>query len=320
MVPSHFMDKNVRILIVGHEEIIATSLYQFFKSNGFTRVYFSPQIALDVLSQSKVQYFFDKERPEYVFLASIRSGGIAANQKFAAEFIYENLQTQNNIIHAAYQYGVKKLMFFASSCVYPKECPQPMKEEYLLTGPLENTNEPYSVAKIAGIKLCQTYQRQYGFNAIVAIPATVYGPESETDLETAHVMGALIGKFWTAQQKGEKEVVVWGTGKPRREFLFMDDFVDAGLFLMEHYDGHEMVNVGCGSDVSIKELAEMIKKISGFQGKIIFDSTKPDGMMRKWMDNSRFKKLGWQPKVELKEGIQRTYDWFIKHKTRELVK
>jgi len=314
------MNKKSRVLIVGHEEIIAASLYQHFKSNGFTYVYFSPQIALDVLSQSAVQYFFDKERPEYVFLASIRSGGITANQKFAAEFIYENLQVQNNIIHAAYQYGVRKFMFFASSCVYPKECPQPMKEESLLTGPLENTNEPYAVAKIAGIKLCQAYKKQYGFNTTVAIPATVYGPGSETDLETAHVMGALIGKFSTAKQKGEKEVVVWGTGNPRREFLFVDDFVAASLFLMERDQSAEMINIGDGYDVSIKELSETIKKVSGFQGRIVFDATKPDGMIRKWMDNSRLKQLGWRPKVELTEGIQKTYDWFVNHKTMELVK
>lgn len=307
---------NGKILIVGHQEVLAVSLTQYWRSKGFEKVYFSSEISLDVLHQSAVQYFFDKERPEYVFLCSVRSGGIAANQKYAAEFIYENLQAQNNIIHAAYHYGVKKLMYFAGSCVYPKECPQPMKEEYLLTGSLEETSEPYSVAKIAGIKLCLAYKRQYGFNAVVAVPATVYGPGSEPDLETAHVMGALIGKFSAAQQTGEREVVVWGTGRPRREFLFVDDFVDASLFLMERYEAEEMINVGCGYDVSIRELAEVIKEVSGFKGRITFDPTKPNGTMAKLMDNSRIKQLGWRPRTGLKEGIKTTYDWFIKQKQR----
>jgi GDP-L-fucose synthase len=306
------MEKNSRILIVGHNDVIERLLYTYLTSQEFRNVYSNSRDTLDVLNQQMVQDFFKSRKPEYVFLSSIRSGGIAANQRHAAEFIYENLECQNNVIHAAYTCGTKKLIFFNGSCTYPKECLQPMKEDYLLTGPLEETSEPYSVAKIAGVKLSQAYKRQYGFNAIVAVPATVYGPGSNADIETAHVMDALIGKFSKAVREGHKEVTVWGTGKPRREFLYVDDFVDAALFLMDHYDAPEMINVGGGYDVSIKELAQTIKEVSGFKGKIVFDSTKPDGTMRKLLDNSRIKKLGWKPKVDLEEGIKRTYEWHIK--------
>lgn len=309
------MNRHSAILIVGHDDIIDNSLLYYFKAHNFKKVYSSSHAGLDVLSQGAVRSFLKSKKIDYVFLSSARSGGIVANQKYAAEFIYSNLESQNNIIHAAYQSGVKKLMYFAGSCVYPKEAPQPIKEKYLLTGPLEITSEPYSVAKIAGIKLCQTYQRQYGFNAVVAIPSTVYGPGSDADIATAHVIGALIGKFSEAKARDEKKVVVWGSGKPRREFLYADDFVDACLFLMNTYEDAEMINVGCGFDVSIKELAEMIAQISGFKGKIVFDRTKPDGTMRKLMDNSRIKRLGWRPKVSLKEGIRKTYQWCIKKRS-----
>lgn len=309
------MNKNDRILIVGHGGIMEISLRQYFQSQGFRNVFSSWAGACDILNQVSVVDFFKRERPDYVFFASVRSGGIAANQKFAAEFIYSNLTGQNHVIHAAYQSAVKKLIFFAGSCVYPEECPQPIKEKYLLTGALEPTSEPYSIAKIAGIKLCQSYRRQYGFNAIAVIPATVYGPGSDTDLKTAHVMGALIGKFYRAVVNADRKVVVWGSGRPRREFLFTDDFVEACLFLMKKYN-HEafgddaLINVGCGYDISIKELAYTIKEISGFKGKIIFDRTRPDGTMKKLMDNSRITKLGWRPNVRLAEGIKKTYRWY----------
>ena len=314
------MKKNAKILIVGHNDIIEKSLLHYFQSNGYENISASSLIAPDVLNQSAIFRFFENEQPEYVFLASTRSGGIAANQKYAADFIYSNLESQNNIIHASYKFGVKKLLFFAGSCVYPKECPQPMKEEYLLTGPLEVTSEAYSIAKIAGIKLCQSYKKQYGFNAITAIPATVYGPGSDVEAETAHVIGALIGKFASAVSNGDKEVVVWGTGKPCREFLYVSDFVDACLFLMEKYNDNEMINVGCGTEVTIKELVNMIQEASGFKGKVIFDATKPDGTMRKLMDNSRITKLGWKAQVSLKEGIERTYLWYTQYRTAELKK
>jgi len=311
------MDKDSKILIVGHNDIIENSLLFYFKKNGFKDVYASSTSGLDVLEQAAVRKFFEKTKPEYVFLSSVCSGGIAANQKFAAEFIYNNLEAQNNIIHAAYKSGARKLLFFTGSCAYPKEALQPIREESLLTGPLEETSEPYSVAKIAGVKLCQAYKKQYGFNAVVTVPATVYGPGSDTRIETAHVIGALIGKFYQAVASGQSEVVVWGSGKPRREFLFVDDFVDASIFLMDRYEGREMVNMGCGSDISIAELAEMIKAVSGYKGKIIFDADKPDGTMRKLMDNSRIKGLGWQAKTTLKDGIARTYQWYSEIQTAQ---
>ena len=301
------MNKHSNILVVGHNDAVENSLVQYFRANKYVRVFSSSLLKLELLSQKKVLSFFDNKKIDYVFLGSIRSGGIAANQRFAAEFIYENLESQNNVIHAAYQSGVKKLLYFMSSCAYPKECGQPIKEEYLLTASLEETSEPYSVAKIAGVKLCQTYKKQYGFDAIVAAPATIYGPGSDTNLETAHVMGALIGKFHQAVREGQKEVVVWGSGRARREFLFTEDFVAACVFLMEHYSEPRLINVGCGDDVSIKELALIIKEVSGFKGKIVFDRTKPDGAMKKLLDNCRITKLGWKAKVGLKEGIGKTY-------------
>lgn len=297
--------------MIGHNDVIENSLYEYFKSRQFTNAVSASRIALDTTIQPSVYDYFQKNRPEYVFLGSIASGGIGANQKFPGDFIYKNCASQDNVIYASLKFGVKKLMYFAGSCVYPKECPQPIKEEYLLTSPLESTSEAYSVAKIAGIKLCQSYKKQYGLNVTVVIPATVYGPGSDGDMETAHVIGSLIGKFAAAMLKGENEVVVWGTGKPCREFIFTGDFVNACLFLMDKYDGEEMVNVGWGVDISIKALADMIKEISGFKGTITFDSTKPDGTMRKLMDNTRLSRMGWKAKVGLKEGVEKTYRWYV---------
>ncbi len=306
------MDKQSKILIVGHNDIIETALTQHFQKAGYSHVFSSSAMALNPTIQPSVYEFFQKHRPEYVFLASTKSGGIEANIKHSAEFIYHNLESQNNIVYAAHSFGVKKLLYFAGSCIYPKVCPQPIKEEYLLTAPLEPTSEAYSIAKIAGLKLCQHYRRQYNMNNIVAIPATIYGPGSDVDLETAHVIGALIGKFSRAVKENQKEVTVWGTGKPRREFLYVDDFVSACLFLMEHYEEESQIHIGCGTDISIQELADLISDIVGFKGKIVLDSTKPDGTMRKLIDNSRITKMGWKAKVGLKEGIQKTYQWYGK--------
>lgn len=308
------MRRNSKIFIVGHNDSIENSLRGYFQAEGFAQVISNTKDRINVLDQSKVEEFFKKFKPEYVFLGSLRSGGIAANQKFPAEFIYENTQSQNRVIEAARQFKVKKLLYFSSSCVYPKAAKQPIKEASLLTGPLESTSEPYAVAKIAGTRMCQAYKAQYNFNAITAVPATLYGPGSDTDIENAHVLGALIAKFHKAKTEGASEVNVWGSGKPRREFLYVEDFVSACLFLMEHYDGAEMINVGSGVDVTIKQLAVMVKNTSGFKGKINFDTTKPDGTMRKLMDNSRMKKLGWKPKVSLEEGIEKTYQWYIRQK------
>lgn len=310
------MNKHSKILVVGHNDAIENALIQYFQTNKYSHIFSSSALKLELLNQKKVLSFFNNKKIDYVFLGSIRSGGIAANQRFAAEFIYENLESQNNVIHAAYKSGVKKLLYFMSSCAYPKECGQPIKEESLLTASLEETSEPYSVAKIAGVKLCQTYKRQYGFEAIVAAPATIYGPGSDMDIETAHVMGALIGKFYRAIQEGQSQVTVWGSGVARREFLFTEDFVKACIFLMDHYNDSQLINVGCGYDVSIKELASMMKEVSGFKGKIVFDGTKPEGAMKKLLDNRRITKLGWKAKVDLKEGIGKTYKWYAQLKKR----
>ncbi len=305
------MNKDSKILVVGHDDIIEKSLTGHLQSSHFQNVFSSSTIALNTTIQPSVYDFFSKHRPEYVFLASVRSGGIEANQRHPAEFIYHNIESQNNIVYASWKFGVKKLLFLASSCVYPKDCPQPMKEEHLLTGPLEETSEPYAVAKITGIKLCQAYRRQYGLNAIVAIPATLYGPGSDTEPATAHVMGALFGKFMDAVKNNSPQVTIWGTGAPRREFLFADDFVAACLFLMERYQGEEIMHIGSGSDVSIKELAEMIQRVCGYKGRIIFDTSKPDGAMKKLLDSNLIRQLGWQPKVSLEQGIKRTYETYL---------
>jgi GDP-L-fucose synthase len=304
------MDKNSKVLVIGHDGIIENALSGFLKTGGFQHVLSSTAEDLDVLDQKAVANFFALEKPEYVFLSSVRSGGIEANQKFAADFIFENLQAQNNVIHAAFENGTKKLLYYAASCVYPKESPSPIREESLLTGPLEPTSEPYSIAKIAGIKLCQSFRWQHGFNAIVAVPPTVYGPGSDTDVTTAHVMGALIGKFSDAVSENKPEVAIWGSGKPCREFLYADDFAAASIFLMDHYDEDGVINVGSGEDVSIKVLAEIIQDISDFKGKVVFDQTKPDGTLKKLLDNTRIAKLGWKPKVALREGIKKTYEWY----------
>lgn len=305
-VLNRFMKKQSRILIVGHNDIVEHSLYDHLVESGFKNVISAGPEKWDVFNQQQVEKFFGKVKPEYVFLASTLSGGIEANQRYCAEFIYANLQSQSNIIHTAYKSKVKKLLFIASSCVYPKACPQPMKEEYFLTGALEPTSQPYAVAKIAGIEMCRAYRRQYGFNAIAMVPATLYGPQADTDSQNAHVLGALMGKFFKAQEENQKKVTLWGTGKPKREFLFSEDFADACVFLMKNYNEDQLINVGVGEDITIKDLAKMIAKQVGYQGQIEFDASKPDGAMRKLLDSSRMKNLGWQPKIGLKEGIKRT--------------
>lgn len=305
------MNKNSKILIVGHNDIIEYSLCSFFRQNDYNNVFSSTSIGLNPTIQVSVYEYFQKHRPEYVFLASTRSGGIEANKTSPAEFIYHNLESQNNILYSSWKFGVKKLLYFAGSCVYPKECSQPMNEKALLTGPLEDTSEPYSIAKIAGIKLCQAFKKQHGLNAIVMVPATVFGIGSDINTNTAHVIGALIGKFTNAVREKKNEVTIWGTGQPRREFLYADDFVEASIFLMKNYDDHQIVNVGCGNDVTIKELAEMIAEITEFKGSVVFDQTKPDGTRQKLLNSNRMANLGWKSTVSLKEGIEKTYQWYL---------
>jgi GDP-L-fucose synthase len=308
------MEKNAKIYIAGHRGLVGTAIVRRLSQEGYTNLLTAASKELDLRDQAAVRAFFEKERPEYVFLAAAKVGGILANNNFPADFIYQNLMIEANVIESARLAGVEKLLFLGSTCIYPKMAPQPLKEEYLLTAPLEPTNEWYAVAKIAGIKLCQAYQRQYGCKFISVMPTNLYGPEDNFDLESSHVMPALIRKFHEARQQGAPTVTVWGTGKPLREFLHVDDCADACLCLMEHYDGEEIVNVGVGSDLTIEELAGLVKQAVDFEGEIVFDSSKPDGTPRKLVDVSRINALGWQASISLEEGIASTYRWFLENK------
>ncbi len=301
------MNKSSRIYVAGHNGMVGSAIVRLLKSEGFSNLILKRSSELDLRNQQAVDNFFSNEKPEFVFLAAAKVGGIHANNVYRAEFIYDNLAIELNVIHSAWKYGVKKLLFLGSSCIYPKMSPQPMKEEYLLSGYLEPTNEPYAIAKIAGIKLCESFFMQYGCNFISAMPTNLYGPNDNYDLENSHVLPALIRKFHEAFFKNEKSVTVWGTGNPRREFLHVDDLASACMVMMNKYDQKEFLNIGFGDDVSISELAFMVKEITGFKGKIIFDSTKPDGTVRKLMDSSKIQKLGWKPKITLKDGIAITY-------------
>ncbi len=308
------MDKNSKIYVAGHRGLVGSALKRRLESKGYSNLILRTHKELDLANQQEVNEFFEREKPEYVFLAAAKVGGILANNTYPAEFIYENLMIEANIIHASYRYGVKKLLFLGSSCIYPKLAPQPLKEEYLLTGSLEETNEAYAIAKIAGIRLCKHYNQQYGTNYISVMPTNLYGPNDNFDLETSHVMPALIRKFYEAKINNEPEVIVWGTGKPLREFMHVDDMANACVYLMENYDYSEIgefVNIGVGEDVTISELVELIREIVGFEGKIKYDTSKPDGTPRKLMDVSRLNKLGWKAKISLKEGIRETYEWYI---------
>lgn len=306
------MKKNAKIFIAGNKSITGAALIQYFKLNGFNNIFSESVYRLNLTDQGAICTFFRKRKPEYVFLTHPISGGIIANMKYLAEFIYNNLQIQNNIIHSSYKFGVKKLLFLGSSCVYPKDSPQPIKEEYLLRGELEKTSEPYAIAKIAGIKMCEAYNRQYGTNFIAIVPATIYGPEDDFNPETAHVISALIKKFHDAKEAEEEVIHIWGSGKPKREFIFVDDLVKACFFLLNNYKENKHINVGSSKDYRIRELAEIISDIIGFKGKIIYDRNKPDGVKQKLLDSSRIASLGWKPKTSLKEGIDITYNWLKK--------
>ena len=308
-----------RIFVAGHEAMVGLTILRRLKEDGFTSRVIRTPSELELTDQKMVFDFFMEEKPGYVFLAVTKMGGILANSKYPAEFIYNNIQSQNNVIHSAWKSGVKKLLFLGSSCIYPKECPQPMKEEYLMSGKLEPTSEPYAIAKISGIKMCQSYNFQYGTNYISVVPATLYGPDSHFDLETSHVLSALIRKLHEAKVHNEERVIVWGTGSPRREFLHVDDLADACIFLMNHYDESEMINVGSGEDLSIKELAFLIKDVVGFDGDIIFDESKPDGAPRKLLDSSKITRMGWTPKIGFEKGIRQTYEWYKEHALRNRV-
>jgi GDP-L-fucose synthase len=304
------MKPDAKIYVAGHEGLVGGAIWRRLRAAGFNNLVGRSLPQLDLRDQAAVTDFFGRERPEYVFLAAARVGGIRANATFPADFIYDNLMIQANLIHQAYRHEVKKLLFLGSSCIYPRLCPQPMKEDYLLDGKLEPTNEPYAVAKIAGIKLCQSYNRQYGTGFISVMPTNLYGPGDNFDLLDSHVIPALIRKFHQAKVAGDPEVVIWGTGTPRREFLYVDDLADACFFLMERYQEGEIINIGVGQDLQIVELARAVADVIGFKGRMVLDSTYPDGAPRKLLDVSRLTGLGWQARTPLHEGLKKTYDWF----------
>lgn len=304
------MDRDTKIYVAGHTGLVGSALCRRLQQAGYRNLVTVAHANLELTSQHAVNTFFMEQQPEYVFLAAARVGGIHANSTFPAEFIYENLAIETHVIHAAWKTGVKKLLFLGSSCIYPRLAPQPMKEEYLLSGELETTNEWYAMAKIAGIKLCQAYRKQYGFNAICAMPTNLYGPGDDFDLETSHVLPALIRKFHEAKEKGEDKVVIWGTGTPRREFLHVDDLADACEFLMRNYNDSQIINVGVGKDMTIRELAELVRDIVGFKGRLEFDASRPDGTPRKLLDITRLHNLDWKARIPLAQGIRDTYEWY----------
>lgn len=304
------MNKDSKIYVAGHRGLVGSAIMRKLKQEGYTNIITRTHKELDLTNQAQTQEFFEKEKPEYVFLAAAKVGGIHANNTYPADFAYINTMIESNVIKASYDYDVKKLLFLGSSCIYPKLCPQPIKEEYLLTGPLEKTNEAYAIAKIAGLKMCQYFNRQYGTKYISVMPTNLYGPNDNFDLETSHAFAALLRKFHEAKINNKPYVEVWGTGTPRREFLHVDDLADAVVYLMNNYDENEPLNIGTGKDVTIKELAELIKEVVGYEGEIKFDTTKPDGTPRKLLDVSRLHNAGWEHKITLREGIENTYEWF----------
>lgn len=307
------MNKQAKIYIAGHLGLVGSAIVRALKKQGYKNLILKTRKELDLLSQEKVNRFFAQQKPNYVFLAAAKVGGILANQTYPAEFIYENLTVQNNVLQAAYKNKVKKLIFLGSSCIYPKNCPQPIKEEYLLSSPLESTNEAYAIAKISGVKMCEFYNRQYGTKFIAVMPTNLYGENDNFDLVSSHVLPAMIRKFHEAKVSGSSEVILWGTGKPRREFLHVDDLAAALVFLINNYDGQEIINIGCGQDLTIKELANKIKTVTGYKGKIIWDKTKPDGTPRKLLNINRLKKLGFKSSISLDEGLKMTYAWFLEN-------
>ena len=307
------MDSNDRVFVAGHRGLVGSAIVRELRRHGYGNLLTADRAALDLTDAAAVAHFFAAERPSHVFLAAAKVGGIHANHTQPVEFLETNLRIQNNVIASAWRSGVRKLVFLGSCCIYPKVCPQPIREEYLLTGPLEPTNEWYAIAKIAGVKLCQAYRQQHGFDAISLMPTNLYGPNDNFDLMSSHVLPALIRKFHEAKQAGQGEVEVWGTGKPRREFLYVDDMASAAVFLMQHYSDPEIINVGSGRDVSIAELARLVAREVGFEGAIVQNDSKPDGTMLRCSDVSRLFAMGWRPKVGLSQGIRQTYDWYREH-------
>ncbi|EGO62248.1 GDP-L-fucose synthase [Acetonema longum] len=305
------MEKQAKIYVAGHKGLVGSAIVRRLEQEGYKNFLFRSSKEVDLTNQVETQKLFETEKPDYVFVAAAKVGGILANNSYPAQFIYENLIMESNIIHAAYQNEVKKLLFLGSSCIYPKMALQPLNEEYLLTGPLEPTNEWYAIAKIAGIKLCQAYRRQYGCNFISVMPTNLYGPNDNFDMETSHVLPALIRKFHEAKHKGDTSVSVWGSGTPRREFLFVDDLADACCFVMDQYEGEQIVNIGTGTDITIADLAAIIAEITGFVGKIVYDASKPDGTPVKRLDVTKLSNLGWKATTSLRDGLAETYQWYV---------
>lgn len=307
------MKKSDKVYVAGHRGLVGSAIARRLQADGFDNLVVRTSRELDLRDQAAVQAFFASERPDYVILAAAKVGGILANDSYPAEFIYDNLMMEANVIHAAWEYGVKKLLALGSTCIYPRMAPQPLKEEYLLSGPLEPTNEWYAVAKIAGIKLCQAYQRQYGCCFIAAMPTNLYGPGDNFDLEKSHVLPAMMRKFHEAKHAESAEVVLWGSGKPMREFLHVDDLADACLFLLQNYEDTEIVNVGVGKDLSIADLARIVRDVVGFGGEIVYDTSRPDGTPRKLVDTTKINRLGWSARIGLREGVEQTYQWFLEN-------
>ncbi|WP_214754749.1 GDP-L-fucose synthase [Exiguobacterium sp. s16] len=307
------MNLNSKIYVAGHRGLVGSAILRRLQKDGYTNLIYRTSQELDLRDKTAVDYFFANEKPEYVFLAAAKVGGIVANNEFPADFIRDNLMIQTNVIDASYRNDVTKLLFLGSTCIYPKLAPQPLKEEYLLTGPLEPTNDAYALAKISGIKMCQSYNKQYGTTYISAMPTNLYGENDNFDLQSSHVLPALMRKFHEAKEQDRDSVEIWGTGTPKREFLYSDDLADACLFLMKHYNDDEIVNIGVGKDVTIRELAETIKDVVGFDGELTFDTSKPDGTPRKLVDTSKINGLGWSANIELRDGVQRAYDWYLEN-------
>ena len=314
-ITSKIITEQIKIYVAGHRGMVGSAILRKLATKGYTNVVTRTHAELDLLDQSSVSTFFQLEKPDYVFLAAAKVGGIHANNTLRAEFIYQNLVMDANIVHAAWLAGVKRLLFLGSSCIYPRDCPQPIKEEYLLTGPLEPTNEPYAIAKIAGIKLCESYNQQYGTQYVSVMPTNLYGPNDNYDLNNSHVLPALIRKAHEAKIRGDTELVVWGSGKPMREFLYVDDMADACVYLMESGIGEGIFNVGTGQDVTIRELAETVMSVVGFKGNIVFDASKPDGTPRKLLNVNRMRQLGWQAQTSLRDGIDKAYADFLTKET-----
>jgi GDP-L-fucose synthase len=307
------IDRQARVFVAGHRGLVGSAILRVLEREGFTNVLKATRDQLDLRDQAAVNYWFRANRPEYVFLVAGMVGGIHANASYPAHFIYDNMMIHATVVHSSHVYGVKKLLYLGSSCIYPRECPQPIKEEYLLTGPLEPTNEPYALAKIAGIKLCQAYRKQYGCNFISAMPTNLYGPNDNFDLTSSHVVPALMRKFHDAKVSGEPRVTIWGTGSPRRELLHVDDLALACVFLMKHYEGAEHLNVGTGEDLTIRALAELLRETIYPEAELVFDAHKPDGAPRKLLDVTRLHALGWKHRIGLREGLESTYAWFLEH-------